>query len=87
MDIDNKTNPHTEHTNYGYYISYFRNNTACGVNDEWTYALVRSAHGEFTVDNDWQLGKLTGLLKEVYAMGQSHLKLSFQRLMGLQGEY
>lgn len=87
MDIDTKNNPHTEYHNGCVSVSYFKDDVACGVNDNWTCAIVQCFLSSFTVDSKTELRNILNLVYEVYGMGRSHLKRDLQTLLGVRGGY
>lgn len=85
--IDHQTNPHTLHQ-LGYMASFFKNNTAVGVNDNWDSCTLScwSSGGQLHVvinDKNVYYG-LVGLMECVYHSGEFNAKKEIRKLLGIK---
>jgi hypothetical protein len=85
--IDDQNNPHTLHQS-GYMASFFKKNTACGVNDDWDSCNLScwssGGHLDITINDKHLYHGIIGLLECVYHSGEFNAKKEIRKILGVK---
>lgn len=82
-----QNNPHTLHHS-GYMASFFKNNNAVGVNDDWDICNLScwSSGGPIDVQlkDKFLYHGLVGLMEQVYHSGEFNAKREIRKILGVK---